>query len=200
VDFGFFRNPQFWILALSNVLQGLAYYIPSLYLPTFATLVGLSPRVGALLLAAHNLASIVGQVGFGHLSDRFNNIFILIFITTFVSGIASFCIWGFARSLAPLLAYAIIFGSFAGSYVVFWTTFSSLLSEDTQSVYNLMVFGKGIGSVVTGPITGSLLSRPVSSGYGLGKYQPVVIYIGSLMLASSLGIFAWPIQGRPIKR
>lgn len=200
MDWRFLHNPRFWILCTSNVLQGLAFYIPSLYLPSFAALVGLSPRVGALLLAAHNVASTLGQVAFGHLSDKFNNIFVLLFVTTSVSGVASFCIWGFARSLAPLLIFALIFGAFAGAYVVFWTSFSSLLSEDTQTVYTLMAFGKGIGSVATGPITGALLSRPVTSGYAMGKYEPVVIYMGTMMLASSMGISAWPFNGGSMRR
>lgn len=200
MDWRFLRNPQFWILSASNVLQGLAFYIPSLYLPSFAALVGLSPRVGALLLAAHNVASTLGQVAFGHLSDKFSNIFVLLFVTTAVSGVSSLCIWGFAHSFAPLLVFALVFGAFAGAYAVFWTAFSSLLSEDTQTVYTLMAFGKGIGSVATGPITGSLLNRPVTPGYGLGKYEPVVIYLGVMMLASSLGISAWPFSGRTVVR
>lgn len=200
MDWRFLRNPRFWILSMSNVLQGLAFYIPSLYLPSFAALIGLSPRVGALLLAAHNVASTLGQVAFGHLSDKFSNIFILLFVTTSVSGIASFCIWGFAWSLTPLLLFSLVFGAFAGAYVVFWTTFSSLLSDDPQTVYTLMAFGKGIGSVATGPISGVLLNQPITSGYAMGKYEPLIIYMGSLMLASSLGISAWPLGGGSMRR
>lgn len=194
VDLSFFSNPHFWILAVSNLLQGFAYYIPSLYLPSFAAMLGLSSRVGALLLAAHNAASILGQVGFGYLSDKLNNIYILVCISTVVPSIASFCIWGYAQSLGPLLAFAIIFGWFAGGYVVFWPKFGSLVSEDPRLVYGLMAFGKGVGNVLTGPIAASLLTKPVSGGYGMGKYEPIIIYIGTLMLASSLGIVGWPLR------
>jgi MFS family permease len=199
VDFDFLRNPQFWVLTLSNFLQGFAIYIPSIYLPTFATHMGLSSRTGALLLAALNIASTLGQVGFGHLSDRFSNIFILVFITTFVSAIASFCIWGFAQSLAPLLIYTIIFGLFGGAYVVFWPKFA-LLSKDPLLLYGLMAFGKGVGNVVTGPITARLLAPPASSGYGLGTYKNVILYAGTLLLASSIGIIGWPMRSMAIRR
>jgi len=199
MDLDFLRNPQFWVLTLSNLLLGFAVYIPSIYLPTFATLIGLSSRTGALLLAALNISSTLGQVAFGHLSDRFNNIFILVFVTTFVSAVASFCIWGFAQSLAPLLTYAIIFGFFGGAYVVFWPKFA-LLSKDPLLLYGFMAFGKGIGNIVTGPITARLLALPGSSEYGLGTYKNVIIYTGTLLLASSIGIIGWPMKTIAIRR
>jgi MFS family permease len=198
-DLDFISNPHFWILTLSNLLQGFAFYIPFIYLPTFATMVGLSPRVGALLLAALNVASTLGQVGFGFLSDRLSNVFILVFVTTFISSIASFCIWGFAHSLAPLLVFAIVFGCFGGAYVVLWPKFS-LLADEPQFVYSTMAFGKGLGSIATGPVTAGLISGSVSSGYGIGKYQNVIIFMGSLMFASSLGIIGWPLKGSTIRK
>ncbi|KLJ09779.1 hypothetical protein EMPG_14812 [Blastomyces silverae] len=199
VEFDFVHKPQFWVLMFSNLFQGFAIYVPSIYLPTFATLAGLSPRMGALLLSAFNIASTLGQVGFGHLSDRFNNIYILVFITTFVSAVASFLVWGYAQSLAPLLAFAILFGLFGGSYVVFWPKFA-LLSKDHLFLYGLMAFGKGVGNVVTGPITAKLLALPASSGYGLGTYKHVIIYTGTLLLASSVGIVGWPLNRSAIRK
>ncbi|PGH36576.1 hypothetical protein GX50_00613 [[Emmonsia] crescens] len=199
MEFDFLQNSQFWVLTLSNLFQGFAIYVPSIYLPTFATLAGLSPRKGALLLSAFNIASTLGQIGFGHLSDRFNNIYILVFITTFVSAVASFFIWGYAQSLAPLLTFAVLFGLFGGSYVVFWAKFA-LLSKDHLFLYGLMAFGKGVGNVVTGPITARLLALPASSGYGLGTYKHVIIYTGTFLLASSIGIVGWPLRSSAIRK
>ncbi|KAI1321121.1 monocarboxylate transporter [Xylariaceae sp. FL0255] len=188
----FLRKPVFWVTTASNVFVGFAIFIPSIYLPTYASLVGLSPRVGALLLSALNLASTVGQVGFGHLSDRFN-IFILVFTLTFIPAVASFFIWGFAHSLAPLLIYAILFGFFAGSYIVFWPKFAEM-SKDPLTVYGLYAFGKGIGSIATGPVTSRLITTDASFGCGLGTYKNIIIYTGTLLLASSIGILGWPLK------
>ncbi|KAL0932378.1 MFS monocarboxylate [Colletotrichum truncatum] len=193
-DVSFFKQPLFYCFAISNLFQGFAYYIPSLYLPSYASAIGLSGTMGALLLAAHNLATVFGQLGFGWLSDRTNNVFILMFVSSFVSSIAAFTIWGFAHSLPMLLVFSVIFGMFAGGFLVFWAKFGAILSDDPQPVFSMMAFGKGIGNLATGPITAGLLTRPVSSGYGMGRYESLILFLGSFMLCSSLGILGWPLK------
>ncbi|RSL98510.1 hypothetical protein CDV31_012577 [Fusarium ambrosium] len=191
VDLSFLKKPVFWVLAASNLSQSLAYYIPSLYLPTFASAMGLPGAMGALVLAAHNLATVVSQLGFGYLSDRVNDIFILVIITTLVSSVATLTLWGLAHSITPLILFTIVYGLFAGAYVVFWPRFGSMLSDDPQPIYSLMAFGKGIGNIVTAPVSESLLDKPLSSSYGLGQFGSLIIYLGSLMFVSSLGGMAW---------
>ncbi|KAJ6445431.1 hypothetical protein O9K51_00192 [Purpureocillium lavendulum] len=187
VDVAFLRRPLFWAFAASNFCQGLGYFIPALYLPTFATAMGLSGSMGALILAVNNMACVVGQVAFGHLTDRQANIHVLVCATTFVAGVATLTLWGLARSLAALLAFSAVYGAFAGAYIVFWPKFGSLLSEDPQTVYSLMAFGKGIGNVVTGPVSASLIrGQATVGGYGLGRFGGLVVFVGSLMLLSSL--------------
>lgn len=195
IDLGFFRKPLFWVFSISNIFQGLAYYIPPLYLPTYASAMGLSSTVGALILATNNLASVCGQISFGHLTDRFKNIYVLLFVSTMAASLATFFLWGFAHSLVTLLMFAVVYGWAAGAYVVFWPKFGTMLSDDPQPVYALMAFGKGLGNILTGPISAGLLKGPVSSGgYGLHKFAPAVIFVGSLMLCSSLSIAGWPLK------
>ncbi|GKT52252.1 MFS transporter asaE [Colletotrichum spaethianum] len=93
-DFQFFREPLFYCFALTNFLEALGYYVPSLYLPTYATFLGLSGTVGALILATNNLATIFGQLALGYITDRVNNVCILVFASSFVAAVASFTIWG----------------------------------------------------------------------------------------------------------
>ncbi|KAM5341862.1 hypothetical protein ACJ41O_014893 [Fusarium nematophilum] len=148
-DFSFAKQPLFWCFAISNLLQGFAYYIPALYLPSYASIIGLSGTLGALILAANNLAIVMSQVIFGYLTDRTNNVLLLVFISSFVSAVASFTLWGFAHSFPTLLMFALIYGWFAGAFPVFWAKFGSMLSEDPAPVYSMMAFGKGIGNLAT---------------------------------------------------
>lgn len=191
VDVAFLRRPLFWCLAASNVAQGLAYAMPSLWLPTFATATGLSRSAGALLLAVNNAACAAGQVAVGHASDRRavggRGVFVLVLATTWAAGAATLVLWGLARTLGGLLAIGAVYGATAGAYVVFWPRFAALLSEDAQAVYSLLAFGKGIGSAVTGPVSAGLVRGPVTGGYGLGRYGGVVVFVGSLMVVSGVG-------------
>jgi MFS family permease len=196
LDFGFAKKPLFWVFAVSNLIQGFGYYIPALYLPTYASFIGISGTLGALILAAENLAIVISQLIFGFILDRTNNMLLLIFISSFVSAAVSFTLWGFAHSFVTLLMFALLFGLFAGAFPVLWAKFGSVISEDPAQIYSLMAFGKGIGNLATGPVTAKLLTRPVSSGYGIGKFEPVIIFLGSFMFCSSLAIFGWPLQRR----
>lgn len=191
VDLRFLKAPMFWGMVISNSTQSFAYYIPSLYLPTFASRIGLSGKIGALVLAALNLATVIGQLGFGALSDRVNNALVLPVITGVVSSTATFLLWGFAKSLSPLLVFSVVYGLFAGAYVVVWPRFGSMLSDDPQLVYSLMAFGKGIGNISTAPISAALLKLQLQSKYGSGEFGPLIIYLGSLMLLSSFAVLPW---------
>lgn len=197
LDVSFFKQPLFYFFAFSNLFQGLGYYIPGIYLPTYATSLGLSGTIGALILSLFNLATTFGQLSMGYLSDRTSNALGLVFISSFVSAVATFLLWGFASSLPMLLAFSVIYGWFAGGFVILWPKFGGILSEDPGAVYSMMAFGKGIGNILTGPISTPLMRGSVNLGYGLNRFEPLILYLGSMMLVSSLGIFGWPVRVRP---
>ena len=60
-DFGFLRKPLFWILSIATVIQGLAHYVPSIYLPSCALDFQMSPAQGSLILSMLNVATAIGQ-------------------------------------------------------------------------------------------------------------------------------------------
>lgn len=60
-DFSFMRKPLFLIMLFSTMLQALAHYGPSIYLPSFGQDFGLSPAQGSLLASMLNLAQAIGQ-------------------------------------------------------------------------------------------------------------------------------------------
>ncbi|KAH8667008.1 monocarboxylate transporter [Xylariales sp. PMI_506] len=199
IDIGFLSQPLFYCFALSNLFQGLGYYIPSLYLPSYASAIGLSSTMGASILAINNVSTVVGQVAFGFISDRTQNVLLLVCASSLVSSIATLTLWGFASSATLLIVFALIFGLFGGAFVVLWNKFGTYLSEDPQPVYSLMSFGKGIGSMVVGPISARLLDAQITSGYGMGRFKLLIIFLGATMFCSSLGILGWPLK-QPMRR
>ena len=60
-DFDFVRKPLFWVLLTATIVQGLAHYTPSLYLPSYAIDMGIPSAKGSLLVSLINLAQAIGQ-------------------------------------------------------------------------------------------------------------------------------------------
>ncbi|KAL9028555.1 MAG: hypothetical protein Q9180_007147, partial [Flavoplaca navasiana] len=97
IDYSFFKMPLFYIFSLAALLQGLGYYFPTIYLPLYATSLGLSDHIGALLLVVVSVAQMLGQIAFGYSSDlRIKRLLmdkrvpveVLVFISSLMSGIA----------------------------------------------------------------------------------------------------------------
>ncbi|KAL0940060.1 MFS monocarboxylate [Colletotrichum truncatum] len=202
MDWSFLRDPLFWVFSTSNVAQGLGYFFPSLFLPSYATSIGLSGRDGALLLALMSVSQVAGQLTFGLLSDRKVSLEVLTTVSTIISATAAFALWGLAHTLPLLIVFALVYGFFAAGYTAMWARMTTAVSNDSTAVsmiFSLFNFGKGVGNVMAGPISGNLLFHITSvESYGLIKYKGVVIFTGSCMVFSTVAIgmrhvvYCWP--------
>ncbi|KAJ5519679.1 MFS monocarboxylate [Penicillium fimorum] len=202
-DWRFLRTPLFWVYSGSNVVQGLGYFFPTLYLPSYARSMGMSNTMGALLLALMSVSQVVGQFTFGVLSDMKVSVNLLIAVSTVVSAVASFALWGFAHSLAPLIVFALVYGFFGAGYVAMWARMSTTVSADPMAmsmIFSLFCFGKGIGNILTGPISANLISRVlVLENYGLTKYMAVVMFTGGCMAFSGVIVGSWSMGKRGMR-
>lgn len=61
VTYRFWTQILFYIICLTTISQGLAHFLPALYLPTFATDLGASQRDGSLLITYFNIVCIIAQ-------------------------------------------------------------------------------------------------------------------------------------------
>ena len=105
LDFTFLRTPTFWLLQTGNILEGLGYFIPSVYLPLFARSLGLSPSTGTVLISLINTSSVLSAIIVGLLIDRFH-VTSVILLSTIGSVTAIFLFWGFSSSLPLLCIFA----------------------------------------------------------------------------------------------
>ena len=80
----FLRKPVFYFFTASVFLQGLRLFFPTLYLPSYASSLGYSPSIGALLLALFSLTQVFGQIADGYLSDNRMSVPMLTFVLPFV--------------------------------------------------------------------------------------------------------------------
>lgn len=183
-DLSFLTNKTFLLLQLGNVLEGFGYFVPSIYLPTYAKSLGASNSVSALTLILINVAAVVGCVVMGWMTDRWH-ITTCIFVSTLGSTLSVFLVWGFSTQLSLLLVFCVIYGLFAGSYTTTYPGIMRAVSKSQQTADSTMVFavlaaGRGIGNVACGPVSEALIRAGNVGQKGLynSEYGPLVLFTG----------------------
>ncbi|KAG8691385.1 hypothetical protein FRC11_004498 [Ceratobasidium sp. 423] len=194
-------NKSFWLLLCVTVLQGFAYFLPIIYLPTFAQDMKLGDSQASLALALLNGSSVISRVALGHLSDIFNP-WVLTTLTLAATSVATFVLWGaLVTTIGTLSVYSILFGALAGGYSSLWTGFVRPIARDdttaATSMLGMLMLSRGLGNVLSTPISSVLISGTmhnyVRSGLQSGsRWANLIIYIGTIFAgATSVGLFGW---------
>ena len=170
----FLLSPVFIVYQSSNVLEALGFFIPSIYLPTFARELGASELLASLTVTALNLASVFGSITMGHLSDRCH-VLICISICSIGTTAAIFLLWGLSTNIAVLMVFSVAYGIFAGSYSATWSGMIRAVQRadstaDATIIFSVIAFGRGIGNVVSGPFSEFLLRADNWQGLAGGAY------------------------------
>jgi MFS family permease len=189
----YYRHPFFYILSVSNIFQAFAFYIPFIYLPSYAVDLGCTSTQATTVLAVANLAQVIGELCFGKISDIIPIRGLCVLGSSLGASLATLLLWGFARSYSTLIIFGIVYGAFASGLIALWARIGMFFGEeDAQSVYSVMSLGRGIGNVASGPISAALISssnqaRVINrAAYGLGKYQPIIFFVGSCTAFSAV--------------
>lgn len=198
VDLSFLQSRLFWIFQLFNTIQALGYFLPVNYLPSIAEELGLSPTLGSLTVLLVNLGMIFGCLAVGSLVDRFDVTTVLLGVST-ISGFTVFAILGLSIVTAPLFIFSIMYGLTAGTYSTHWGGMIRELQKkhdgtDANLVFGLFALGRGVGSIISGPLSESLVASgkiwhdSATSTY-VSEYGPIVIFSGCTACAGGLGWF-----------
>lgn len=200
-------NRSFWLVLFVTTLQGFAYFLPILYLPTFAKDMKLSDSQASLALALLNGSSVISRISLGHLSDILNP-WTLTTLTLATTSISTFVLWGAVKtSIATLSIYAIIFGALAGGFSSIWTGFVRPIAKDdptaATSMIGMLMLSRGIGNVLSTPLSSALLAGSirdyVHSGLQSGsRWANLIIYIGTIFAgATVVGVVGWRHDAKP---
>ena len=192
IDMSFSRSPVFWVLQAFNIVQGVGYFLPSNYLPTYAQSLGFGSRLASLTLVLLNLAGMFGCILVGALIDRMEVTRVLLGISI-VAAIAILGVWGLSASLPVLYVFALLYGASAGAYSTAWTGMikdvkSRATTADPNVVFGFLAAGRGLGAIVSGPLSEALISSTTgaraatSFGYG-SEYAALIMFSGSTALA-----------------
>jgi MFS family permease len=172
-------------LQIGLIAESLGYFIPSIYLPTFARSLGLSPSVGTLLVALLNASGVLSTVMMGMLCDRFH-VTSVVLLSTVGTTVSVFLLWGLSTALPLLVVFSIVYGFFAGGFVATNAGFIKVVKQRDQNsdvgiLIGVISAGRGIGAVVSGPLSGALLSSSWKGGDGLAygsMYGPLIVFTG----------------------
>jgi MFS family permease len=172
-------------------MQSFGFFLPSLWIPTFATDYSFPTMAGPLALALYNVSAFIGTVAQGWLVDRYH-VRSDLAIATVISAISIFVFWGFATMQTMFYLFAILWGASGGAYNATWAGYAfDLKSEgfdvDTTFIISLMVTSKGVASITSGPLSEVLYGLDLGDGAGYsygGPYAAMIIYTG---LCSLLG-------------
>ena len=194
VDLGFVKKRTFWVYQCPSIVQSIVAPLPSLWLPSFASYMGMSSTTGALSVALLNLASCGGYMLQGRLVDRYH-VSWAILVSTVGSTIAVFGFWGTGTHTATLYIFAILFGLFGAGYPGHWTGCASDMRRafpnlSTGLVISLLCAGKGVGSVLAGPLSEKLLSMKPWHDKGLAygsSYGSIIIFTGVCVFVGGAG-------------
>ncbi|KAL9038093.1 MAG: hypothetical protein Q9214_005422 [Letrouitia sp. 1 TL-2023] len=194
-NYDFLRNPLFWAFQFGNIIEGLGYFVPQIYLTSFAKSIGLSDVTAIASLSVLNISSAVGLMAIGFLVDRYH-ISTVLLLSAVTSTLCVFILWGFALDAIVLFAFAITFGIFAGGYVACWTGCAlevkkTTTNADIATVVGFMAAGRGFGCVFCGPVSEYLLglgALNASGAYGT-KYGILIILTGVTSLMGRFGLF-----------
>ncbi|KAJ7506707.1 MFS general substrate transporter [Mycena galericulata] len=203
------RQKSFWILITVNTLQSSAYFVPILYLPTFAQDLHASSSKSAVSVALLNAASLVGRLSIGYLSDTFNP-WMLAFFMLLTTSMTSFVFWGvLSHSFAGLLAFGIAYGAVAGGWSSLWTGLVRPLAKDdlvmSTTLFGYLLLSRGIGTIASTPISAKLYTQThnvTTSGseslgfdVGHGRFGSMIIYVGTCFAgAAGVAAFGWAID------
>jgi len=182
----FLRTSTFWLLQTGLAIESLGYFLPSIYLPSFARSLGLSSSIGTLLLALVNRSAVISTIFMGMLVDRFH-VTTVILLSTIGAIFSVFAFWGLSTALPMLCIFSVLYGFFAGGFASTNAGIIKLIKDLDESTNVGMLIGllsaaRGVGMVASGPLSAAMLIGMPWQGeadlaYGSG-YGSIIVFTG----------------------
>ena len=119
--------------------------------------------------------------------DHFH-VSVAILVSTFGQVIAILVCWGLTSSQPTLYVFAIMWGLFGGGFSASWSGYAGAMKRrdptrhvDMGLVVALMAAGRGVGAVITGPLSEKLLEIGWTghAGFAYGtNYGVLIVFSG----------------------
>ncbi|KAJ3148911.1 hypothetical protein HDU89_004493 [Geranomyces variabilis] len=195
VDLSFLTNRVAVPLMLTAFLAGLSWFPVSVMIPTFTAAAGSSAFSANIVLSLLNIASTLGGVLFGYLSDRvgYSWLFIVIGLGEGLSAVAS---WGTASTLSSIMGFVVLFGLLSGHTSV-WNSCARDLANTTSSDAAVIFSSMGVvrgAACIMGPLVAAALYDPSlakdGSSWGRFGFKGIMVWVAATSFASALAGWA----------
>ncbi|KAI0146951.1 MFS general substrate transporter [Xylariaceae sp. FL1272] len=206
-DLRFLGALSFWLYQSANIVEGLGFFVPNIYLPTYVhNLFGAGSFTAASTVILINISSVFGCIAMGMLIDRLH-VTTCILVSTIGATVGVLVIWGLSPSVSVLYIFCVMYGLFAGSFTSTWPGIMMNMARQhspddkqgqrtvTVMVFGFLAVGRGIGNVATGPLSESLVrgwpwrGETSAVGYGSG-YGIMIVFTGITALLGG-STFVW---------
>lgn len=216
LDWSFMNTRVFAMYQLGNVIEGMGFFLPGIFLPTYAQdILGEGYFASAATLLVLNIGSVLGPVTMGTLVDRLH-VTTCILISTIGSVLGVLLLWGLGSNIGILYVFCLAYGLFAGSFTTSWPGIMrhvvkvaterdraasdgqidgvSVSKYDPLMVIAFLSIGRGVGNIVSGPLSEALIrgmpwQGQVTGGYGSG-YGVLMVFTGATALVGGVSFVA----------
>ncbi|XP_033729490.1 monocarboxylate transporter 9-like, partial [Pecten maximus] len=191
-DFPLLKSPTMLLYGASCLLVMLGYYVPSNFLPVWASDVNLSTEEGAFLISTMGVSNTIACVLIGYITDKpWANCLVINNTALLIGGLAT-CFVPFYTTFETLVTYAVVFGilmavvSLLGSILM-----AELLGvHRLNSSFGLIGLSMGLSTFVGSPIAGAL--SDISGNYNVAFYfGGINIVLGGLICLPLRRISNW---------
>ena len=197
IDWLMLKETPFLFLCLAGAVSTFALYVPPFFIPLFARSVGLSPSIGAGLVAGFGLSTTFGRALSGLACDKLGPLNTLA-LTMLVNAASMLAIWPVSSSLAPLIVFTAFNGVANGSFFVALPTAIAALSGPglASGAMSIATSFWTLGDLLGTPIAGILISSTgAAASSRIEPYRAAIFYAGgisltglALVITSRLGI------------
>ncbi|KAI9254469.1 major facilitator superfamily domain-containing protein [Phascolomyces articulosus] len=183
VDVKDWKNKKFIILVIIHFIGNFAFYIPSSYVPAYATHLGIESWIKTNLSAVMSAMMVIGKIGLGFVSDyigRFN----MAVICGCMACIAHLAVWLTASSESSMWAFAVLYGLFGGGYIAMITAvIGQVAGEDRiDSGTGWCFFAWSWGGFAAQPVASAIIESS-----GSDNFTGAIVYGGVLFFGGACG-------------
>lgn len=178
IDLASLRKKNFSACTFALFLSEWGYFVPQLYLVSYARDQGLSRAFSNTLITYMNIGATVGRIAPGYLADRYGA-YNISMVTAALTGIVMLAVWLPAGGTkAGITTFSVLFGILSGSTISVTPLCVSVISQTKD-------YGKRYGTAYSIASLAALTGPPIAGALTNNNYEGLIIFAGIVYIASA---------------